>query len=87
MPERNEDELNKLRLPMATLAGKISALIEEDGATNNLTLSEVVGAIGLVQAVWQGNYRDNMIQANVKQRQQEQAQAEPQSRIVTPGQN
>ncbi len=85
MSKRTEEELNNLKLPMAGLAGKISALIEEQGQAENLTLSEAVGAIALVQTVWQGNYRDNMIAANVKQRQAEQAGEQPVNRIISPG--
>ena len=86
MDKRTAEELEKLKLPMAGLAGKISELIEKEGGENNLTLSEVVGAIALVQTVWAGDYRDNMIAANVKQRQAEAAQAEPKTRIISPDQ-
>ena len=86
MDKRTQADLDNLKLPMAGLAGKISALIEEEGAANNLTLSEVVGAIALVQTVWAGNYRDNMIAANVKQRQAELDAAGPKNRIISPDQ-
>lgn len=68
------------------LAESIANLIDDKGKEQQLNFSDVVAALSLVTAVWQGNYRDSLLQAAARKQQAENEGSEG-PRIITPNTN